>query len=71
MINMVNGYPINWALPTGSKLQKHPLYIKYASTAFGAINPGDVRADLDGILPNAENAQIVAYLSWLSRVATL
>ena len=68
---MPNGYPINWALPAGSKLPKHPMYIKYSSSTFAAINPADVKQDLDGIMATAGNAEIVAYLSWLSRVIAL
>ncbi len=68
---MVNGYPINWALPTGSKLRQHPLYIKWSNQVFGAIDPGEVQGDIDGILPNADNAEILAYLSWVYRTKML
>jgi len=71
VITMVNGYPINWALPTGSKLQQHPLYIKWSNVVFGAINPADVRQDIDAILPNSDNAEILAYLSWVYRTKML
>tara|TARA_X000001036_G_C20515563_1_gene739933 strand:- start:669 stop:812 length:144 start_codon:yes stop_codon:yes gene_type:complete len=47
------------------------MYIKYSSSTFAAINPADVKQDLDGIMATAGNAEIVAYLSWLSRVIAL
>ena len=68
---MPNGYPINWALPAGSKLKMHPLYLKYASSNFDSINPNGVKADLGAVMARAENAEICAYLSWLIRTVTL
>ena len=67
---MVNGYPINWALPSGS-LTTNPLYIKYASSTFGAILAADVKTDLQGVIATAESAEICAYLSWLLRTLAL
>ena len=48
---MVNGYPINWALPSGSKLQQHPLYIKYSSKTIATIiaELANLKADLSGV----------------------
>jgi hypothetical protein len=71
VIRMVNGYPINWALPTGSKLRQHPLYIKWSNTTFAGIDPSLVKQDMDAILPNADNAEILAYLSWVYRTKML
>jgi len=71
VIRMVNGYPINWALSTGSKLRQHPLYIKWSNVVFGAIDPGEVQGDIDAILPNSDNAEILAYLSWVYRTKML
>ena len=68
---MVNGYPINWALPSGSKLQQHPLYTKYSSTNFQLINAVTLKADLGLVMATAGSAEIVAYLSWLLRVIEL
>ncbi|MAH91374.1 MAG: hypothetical protein CMA11_06345 [Euryarchaeota archaeon] len=68
---MVNGYPINWALPAGSKLQMHPLYIKWSNQTIGAIDPGLVQQDIDNIYPNSENAEVLAFLSWIVRTKSL
>ena len=68
---MTNGFPINWALPAGSKLVSHPLYLKYSSSTFSEINATAVKTDLDGVMARAENAEICAYLSWLIRTVTL
>ena len=68
---MPNGYPINWALPAGSKLKSHPLYVKYASSNFDGINANAVKTDLGNVLAIADNAEICAYLSWLIRTVTL
>ena len=68
---MPNGYPINWALPAGSKIVTHPLYLKYSSSTFDSINPNSVKADLGAVMATAENAEICAYLSWLYRTVTI
>ena len=68
---MVNGYPINWAMPRGSKLTRHPLYIKYSKYTLGEVTPNEVQLDLAAILAIADNAEICAYLSWLLRSTTL
>ena len=68
---MPAGYPINWALPAGSKLPSHPLYIKYANSTFDSINANLVKADLGSVMATAENAEICAYLSWLIRTVSL
>lgn len=65
------GYPINWALPAGSKLQSHPLYIKYSSTKLEDINTTELRTNLGGILPRADTAEVCAYLSWVLRSCNL
>ena len=64
------GYAINWA-PQGQKLTTHALYIKYNSTAFGAIDGDEVKTDLSGVFATADNAEICAYLSWLLRTLAL
>ena len=70
---MPNGYPINWALPMGSKLETHELYIKYSSQTFDAIAglAGPIKIDLKNVMATKDSAEIVAYLSWLLRVAAL
>ena len=65
------GYPINWALPVGSSLETHPLYIKYSSTEIDQLNASQIRADLGYILPRAETSEVVAYLCWLLRIVEL
>jgi len=70
---MVNGYPINWALPAGSKLQTHPLYIKYSSKTIATVTAelAQLKTDLAGITANSENVEVAAYLSWLVRTVNL
>ena len=70
---MVNGYPINWALPAGSKLQQHPLYIKYSSKTIATVTAelAQLKTDLAGITANSENVEVAAYLSWLVRTVNL
>ena len=68
----MQGYPINWAASTGNRtLMENPLYVKYSSSTFGAINAADVKTDLQGVLARAETAEICAYLSWLLRTKEL
>ena len=73
MILMVNGYPINWALPAGSKLQTHPIYIKYSSKTIGQVfvELPILIQDLGNVTANSENVEIAAYLSWLIRCVAL
>ena len=70
---MVNGYPINWALPGGSKLRTHPLYIKYSSKTMTLIfhDLPILKQDLGNVTANSENVEIAAYLSWLIRCVAL
>jgi len=67
----MQGYPINWAYPRDSAFKLHPLYIKYNNLQFGAINPNQVKSDLNGVIATAESASICAYLSWLLRTKQL
>ena len=71
MIHLGAGFPINWAMPVGNTLATHPLYIKYSSTEIDQLNAGQIRASLGAILPRAETAEVIAYLSWLLRVVEL
>ena len=68
---MVNGYPINWAMPMGSKLAKQPLYIKYSGKTIGQLVIPDILGDYGQIMAIADNAEIIAYMSWLIRTAVL
>lgn len=68
---MPNGYPINWALPAGSKIVTHPLYLKYSSSNFSEIVADDVIGDLGNVMARADNAEICAYLAWLIRTVQL
>jgi len=66
------GYDINWNTNKGNtSLFNHPLYIKYASTNFGAIFIGTVQGDLKQVLATEESAEITAYLAWLIRTLNL
>ena len=67
----MNGYPINWAYDGSNSFKVHPLYIKYSNLQFGAINPNEVKSDLNGVIATAESASICAYLSWLLRTKQL
>ena len=67
----MNGYPINWAYDGSNSFKTHPLYIKYNNLEFGAINPNQVKSDLNGVIATAESASICAYLSWLLRTKQL
>jgi len=61
------GYDINWSASANEKVLQHPLYQKYNLTNFGAIDIGEVKTDLAGILPTTGSTAICAYLSWLIR----
>jgi len=65
------GYPINWALPAGSSIVNHPLYLKYSSSNFSDITTDDVVGDLGNVMATANNAEICAYLAWLIRTVQL
>lgn len=67
----MNGYPINWALPSKESFKTHPLYIKYNSQTFANIDATLVKADLGQVVANGESALICAYLSWILRTKTL
>ena len=66
------GYEINWNTPKGNQaLFNHPLYIKYASLTFEAMDLNLVKADLRGVMATADSAEVCAYLSWLVRTLGL
>ena len=62
----MKGYPINWG--ADPVIQFHPLYLKYASSAFADIDKSAVVADLGKVLATAETAPVCAYLAWLIRI---
>lgn len=66
------GYDINYSPFKGNKsLRVQPLYVKYANSKFSALNINLVKADLNNTIPTDENAEIIAYLSWIIRVLNL
>lgn len=66
------GYEINWHTGKGNQaLFNHPLYIKYASSTFEAMDINQVKADLRGIMATADSAEVCAYLSWVIRTLGL
>ena len=67
----MQGFPINWALPSNEGFKQHPLYIKYNSQKFSAIDATIVKADLGNVIANGESAMICAYLSWILRTKEL
>ena len=68
----MTGYQINWNVPKGNQaLFNHPLYIKYASSPFEAMDLNQVKADLRGVMATADSAPVCAYLSWVIRTLGL
>jgi len=67
----MNGYPINWALPSNEQFRTHPLYIKYNSQTFATIDATQVKADLGAVIATGDSALICAYLSWILRTKQL
>jgi hypothetical protein len=65
------GYEINWSVSAGDPILTHPLYLKYSSTAIGAIVPEVVKQDLAQCLASREAAAVAAYLAWLLRMTSL
>jgi len=67
------GTPINWDISVGNSILNHPLYIEYNNKTVQdllVILPL-LKADLAGIMVTRDNAPIIAYLSWLLRLAAL
>ena len=67
---MGKGYEINWQMPTATILQ-NPQYLQYQNVSLDSIDPGIVKNALSGLKPNAENAEVIAYLSWVIRTIAL
>ena len=65
------GYDINWSVSAGDPILTHPLYLKYSSTALGAIIPDTVKQDLAQCLASRESAAVASFLAWLLRMTTL
>jgi len=66
------GYYINWQMPNAS-IKTNPVYLKYSNLPVGllTLQKSSVVASLGAIKVNAENAEIISYLSWLLRVIDL
>lgn len=67
---MGKGYEINWQMPTSSILT-NPVYLAFQNQRIEEIDVGLVIETLSPIQPNADNAEIIAYLSWLIRTIAL
>ena len=67
---MGQGYYYNWQKAGASVLQ-NPLYVLYSNQHFSDIDPGSVLESLALCKANTESAEIVAYLVWVHRNATL
>ena len=66
------GYEINFNTTKGNTaLFNHPLYIKYNSSLFGAIDAGAVKADLALVMATTDSTEVCAYLAWLLRTKAL
>jgi len=64
------GYYINWQMPNAS-IKTNPLYLKYSNAAIQDLDIGVVQGQLAAIKPDAENAEMISYLSWLIRCIRL
>jgi len=68
----MTGYEINFNASTGNRrLMENPLYVKYSSSEFSAIDASAVKADLNKVIATVESGEICAYLSWLLRTLAL
>jgi len=65
------GFDINWSPPANATFKDNQFYIKYNTLTLEAINLNMLRTDLGGIIPTAESANIMAYLSTLIRLKIL
>jgi hypothetical protein len=67
------GSPINWSVAPGSKVLLHPIYAKYSVLPMSTIVSGiaAVKQDLGICLASNESADVIAYLAWLIRLASL
>jgi len=67
------GTPINWDTPKGDSILQHPLYIKWNNKSVNELvaTLPVLKADLGLIMATKQNAPIIAYISWLLRIAGL
>jgi len=69
---MGKGYLINWQMPNAS-IKTNPTYLKYSNMPLGLLTfeKGAIQTKLGAIKPDAENAEMISYLSWLLRCIAL
>jgi len=67
---MGKGYEINWQMPSSSILT-NPSYLQFQNLRLSSIDPALVQFALANMKPNADNAEIIAYLSWILRTIAL
>lgn len=67
------GYPINFEVSEDSPIFTHPLYVKWSTKNFETISgeQGDLITDLIAIQPNAQTAELIAFLSAIFRLSIL
>ena len=65
------GFEINWSPPRDEQFKLNQFYLKYNTKPIGTINLPEVKTDLEGVLPTAENVNVIAYLCWLIRCKNL
>ena len=65
------GFDINWSPPANASFKDNQFYIKYNTQTIESIVLEELKADLGGIIPTAESANIMAYLSTLIRLKIL
>ena len=67
------GTPINWDTSQADSILTHPLYIEYNNKTIQdlVIALPLMKADFAAIMVTRANAPIIAYMSWLLRLAAL
>jgi hypothetical protein len=64
-------WAINWNVLPGDPVLAHPMYQKYSTTKFGAIDIAAVKTDLGQVVADNPSSPVVAYLCWILRIRTL
>ena len=62
---------INWSVASNDPVLSHPLYQKYAGTAYGLLSVSTIKEDIGAAQASNESAAVIAYLCSLLRVIAL
>jgi len=66
------GTAINWGpISPSADLIMNPIYLKYSQQTFGDIVVADIQQAIRAAQASNDSAELVAYLSWVLRVALL